>query len=373
MDEEVGAPKIDSPIQVWSCTYSVSPTRIPAQSWSYGSEILNGDGKANTAPPVATAAPTIPPGPVATAAPSVNQICSGSLALDRLSVDRNDNQLKVSFNISDNKFEQSAKYIVIVPTHNNSAAKKDQGDKRIPWGCSSQSNAVEFQSYKTSNLTEIPVCPTIKSVKYCQLYISTTIKKIRDEANGVVIIGLNANRQRVFFRYKAFGERLEGTFTGHLWSWACSSREVGLPIAESALVFSKLGLDALSNLPDPAGKIASLGGLGIEVGAIANGIDIKTGKVQLTFGAQVEAATELAAGKAADKLQKKLIDKSGLVLTRLESARLNKLTKRYDVAYSMYVAAEDAKALINSLTSFTDRRKELKKEGEACKVWSGNS
>jgi len=305
--------------------------------------------------------------------PTVTCQNQGDYSLDHLTISRSNSKLKISFVPRQGEVLTATQRIQFIPV--NDVNKATKNDRRLPFFCQ-YDRSLPFNAYKTESIKTVNLCSGKTDKRRCSWAIDTEVTKLRDEANGVAIIGLDKNNQRTFFVYRAFGERLSGTFTGRLWSMACQASAVGLPASTSAFLFSKSFLDILSVVDQRntgAGSVAGTASQFLDVFAVSMGVDPNTGTVDSSGRTRVKALTDTAARILATELLSKITTSTGdkLFGDKLKITKVKRVKRGvYDVSVQGIVPFQSAAQFGASLATFSENVKENK---NICKVWKGGS
>lgn len=165
--------------------------------------------------------------------------------------------------------------------------KIKSGDRRLPWGYCSANNvvAVKFNAYDpSSNWT----CGRSAKRPCTQWAFNEVKKSVRDEANGVALVGYGASGEVLLRLYKPFNERLEGTERfGKVWSLACKAGRIGDPLSRSVFLGSKAALSTIGLVTGR--QEAGFAAYALDQIAIGTGMDPKTGRVKGTLEFTLES------------------------------------------------------------------------------------
>jgi hypothetical protein len=302
----------------------------------------------------------------------------------RFTARRNKKNVQINFFPIDlDKQVGIVKYEVTV-LHDQAKAKK--GDRLLPWGpCGTNSTSVfRSNAYKKQSQWS---CGSVTSSKIepCTSWIvDKQIESVRDEANGVALVGYNASGKVQLRLYRAFSEKLDGSFTGKLNKWACKSGRVGEPLSRSVFVGSKafLSVVGLATYNKGTGEMANMAGFILDRVALAANVDPNTGlamtqpkatlivKVDLKksrskkqeFTEEEKLYLKRAWDTATDALKKKVTDS-------IKSPVIKQISgKSIEVAADVYFVAEDARAFITSLDEWSATAKTW---SGLCNVWDG--
>jgi hypothetical protein len=284
-----------------------------------------------------------------------NTLLGGSYR--ELRVSRNGKDLRYSFarHPDDSKYGIT-KYVLYV-LHPTGKAKK--GDSRFGlWGTACRSVVgSEDLSWKPQSVK------SIECKGSCDWLFSGTISKIRDEANAVILVGLDRHGRRVAFHFNAFGERLGGTWSGKWNRLKCNVAAVGLPVAETMFVASRATLSTLSMADQRASSgLLLLDLLAVEADVSSTG-DRIAGHVGFTHNGQVSdeklrATAELAVSHA-------LSAAAGKQLNIIAESVPKRIARgKYVVDFSLTLP--DWFAAYQKLTQIESRSKE---NLDLCKIW----
>lgn len=198
--------------------------------------------------------------------------------------------------------------------------KIKSGDRRLPWGYCSENNvvAVKFNAYDPSSMW---TCGTSAKRPCTQWAFNEVKKSVRDEANGVALVGYGASGEVLLRLYKPFNERLEGTFDGRAWSLLCKAGRIGDPLSRSVFLGSKAALSTIGLVTGR--QEAGFATYALDQIAIDLGVDPNTGRVKGTLVFELERPNGVSNFlSAADKARLEssigyLIDETGSELGRL--------------------------------------------------------